>query len=279
MCSCGVFHSLTPSGKRTSTCRVVGSGARNWPRCDLCSVREPPGIVEPTPAFDWLYELAGDTKPVMIAIASVANVFAGNESNRSEVQQFAKLLTRLAHVAGGSVALIAHPSLTGASSSLMSHEGLSGSTGWHNAFRARAVMRTIKPEGATAALETGVREIVFRKNQYGPPSATCFVRWQDGLYLPVEGVCSMDAAERANKADEVFIKLLKRWTEQGRTVSTSPNPNNYAPTNFAKQPEAAGLTKNDFRMAMERLLRDRLIENRTVARRGNETRSFLVITL
>jgi hypothetical protein len=110
----------------------------------------------------------------------------------------------------------------------MSHEGLSGSTGWHNTFRARAVMRAIRPADVGATLEAGVREIVFRKNQYGPPSATCFVRWQNGLYLPVEGVCSMDAAERANKADEVFIELLKRWTEQGRKVSANPNPANWS---------------------------------------------------
>jgi hypothetical protein len=89
----------------------------------------------------------------------------------------------------------------------------------------------------------------------------------------------MDAAERANKADEVFIALLKRWTEQGRKVSANPNPNNYAPTIFAKQPEAVGLTKDDFRMAMERLLKEKLIENRIIARRGNETRSYLVIAL
>jgi hypothetical protein len=140
-------------------------------------------------------------------------------------------------------------------------------------------MRTIKPADISATLEVGVREILFRKNQYGPPSATSYVRWTNGLYLPVEGIYSMDAAERANKADEVFIGLLKRWTEQGRKVSANPNPNNYAPTTFARQPEAAGLSKDDFRMAMERLLKEKLIENRTITRRGNETRSYLVIAL
>ena len=89
----------------------------------------------------------------------------------------------------------------------------------------------------------------------------------------------MDAAERANQADAIFIELLKRWTEQGRKVSVNPNPHNYAPTHFARQPEAAGLTPKDLAAAMERLLRDRLIENRTVTRRGGETRSYLAIAL
>ena len=52
------------------------------------------GIVEPTAAYDWLYELAGDTKPVLIGIASTSNIFAGNENDRTEVQQFTKLLGR-----------------------------------------------------------------------------------------------------------------------------------------------------------------------------------------
>jgi hypothetical protein len=138
-------------------------------------------------------------------------------------------------------------------------------------------MRSIKPEGATAALEVGVREILFRKNQYGPPSATCYVRWTNGLYLPVEGVYSMDAAERSNKADHVFIELLKRRTEQGRKVSANRNPSNYAPTNFAKQPEAEGLTPKDLSDAMERLLRAKQIENRTFTK-GSEIRSYLAVT-
>jgi DNA polymerase len=71
------------------------------------------GIVEPTGFYRWLYELAGDVKPVMIGIASSANVFAGNENVRPEVQQFVKLLARIAIVTGGSVLLITHPSVTG----------------------------------------------------------------------------------------------------------------------------------------------------------------------
>jgi hypothetical protein len=48
------------------------------------------GIVEPTPAYKRLREMAGDLKPVQITIASVANVFAGSEINRTEVQQFVR---------------------------------------------------------------------------------------------------------------------------------------------------------------------------------------------
>ncbi len=231
-------------------------------------------IIETTAAYDWLYELAGDTKPVLIGIASTSNIFAGNENNRSEVQQFIKLLGRIALVTRGAIILVTHPSMSGVSSGVASHEGLSGTTQWHNAVRGRAVMKSLKPaDDAGPVSENRVREIRFHKNQYGPPVAASFVRYQNGLFLPVDGA---DAAERANKADQVFIELLLRWTEQNRKVSANPNPSNYAPTNFARQPEAEGLTPKDLTAAMERLLRAKLIENRTFTK-GRERRSYLAV--
>ena len=168
--------------------------------------------------------------------------------------------------------------MSGVTSSVASHEGLSGTTQWHNAVRGRAVMKTVKVDGddeSDAAPENRMREIKFHKNQYGPPIASSFVRWQNGLFLPIEGMHSLDAAERAAKADQVFILLLLRWTEQKRQVSVNRS-STYAPTTFAKQPEAAGLTSKDLAAAMERLLRDGLVENRTIAK-GKETRSHLVV--
>jgi hypothetical protein len=137
-------------------------------------------------------------------------------------------------------------------------------------------MKSVKPDAESDAPANRVREIKFHKNQYGPAVASTFVRYQNGLFLPVDGVHTMDAAERANKADRVFIQLLLRWTEQGRKVSANPNPSNYAPTNFARQPEAEGLTAKDLTAAMERLLRDKLIENRTFTK-GRETRHYLAV--
>ena len=72
--------------------------------------------IEPTPLYGQLLQAAGDIKPKMIGIASAANIFAGNENDRSQVQQFASLLARIAQVASGSVQLISHPSLTGINS-------------------------------------------------------------------------------------------------------------------------------------------------------------------
>src|SRR6516165_6940875 len=100
------------------------------------------GKLEPTPLYKAFLEEAGDIKPKMIGIASSANVFAGSENDRSQVQQFVGMLTRIAMAANGAVNLISHPSLTG----INTDSGLSGTTQWHNAVRARFYMRSVNPE-------------------------------------------------------------------------------------------------------------------------------------
>jgi RecA-family ATPase len=250
---------------------IAEAGFQMFPLTDeentvLATAPDKSGIVRPTPLYDWLYELAGDVKPVMIGIASSANAFAGNENIRTEVQQFIRLLRRIACVARGTVLLVTQPSLSGIDHKSSSHEGLAGTTQWHNAVRARAVMTTVKLDDA---IDTGLRQIKFHKNQYGPPSAACFVRYENGLFLPIEGM-SMDAAERAAKADEVFITLLKRFTAQHQTVSPHPSAA-YAPKRFAEHPEAQGITKNEFKRAMQRLLDAGVIEIRTWGRPGRKT--------
>src|SRR5262249_50984982 len=118
------------------------------------------GKIEPTPLYQQLLKAASDINPIEIVIASSANVYAGSEIDRSQVQQFVGLLTRLAIMADGSVVLISHPSLTG----INTESGLSGSTQWHNAVRGRIYMKGIKP-GEDEQPDTDLRELVFKKNQ------------------------------------------------------------------------------------------------------------------
>jgi RecA-family ATPase len=256
---------------------IADAGFQMFPLTDeenavLAMAPNKSGIVRPTPLYDWLYELAGDIKPMMIGIASSANVFAGNENVRTEVQQFIRLLRRIACVARGALLLVTQPSLTGIDHKSASHEGLAGTTQWHNAVRARAVMATVKAEDG---IDTGLRQVKFHKNQYGSPSAACFVRYESGLFLPVEGM-SMDAAQRAAKAEEVFVALLRKFTAQKQMVS--PNPSStYAPARFAEHSEAQGISKKELARAMQRLLDLKTIEIRTWGKPSKPIRYLAIV--
>jgi len=232
----------------------------SWRGCDaaLATVAQSGKIVS-TSLYKRLLEAAGDIKPTLIGIAASANVFAGNENDRAQVQQFVGLLTRVAMVANGSVVLISHPSLAG----INTETGLSGTTQWHNSVRARYFMRGVKPE-AGEPLDTDLREIVFKKNNYGAISESIMLRWNNGLFLPILDVTADPAAKEAI-AQEVFLTLLKRLRAQNRYVSDKPSTN-YAPATFIREEEAkrAGLTKKDLERAMRLLFQRNAIWNEPV---------------
>jgi RecA-family ATPase len=209
------------------------------------------GKIEPTPRYNQLLEAAGDIKPVMIGIASSANFYAGSEIDRAQVQQFISLMTRLAILAHGSLVLISHPSLTG----IASDTGLSGNTQWHNAVRARFYMKGVKPENGEQA-DNELREIVFKKNNYGPVSESIVLRYTNGLFLPLPGVASLDRAAAEMRADDLFLDLLRRFTKENRTVGDKTGIN-YAPALCAREDEAKrlGISSKAFEDAMRRLFK------------------------
>jgi RecA-family ATPase len=209
------------------------------------------GKIEPTPLYNKLLEAAGDIKPKMIGIASSANVYAGSEIDRSQVQQFGGLLTRLAIRAGGSVVLISHPSLTG----INTDTGLSGTTQWHNAVRARFFIKGVKVQEGEQP-DNDLRELVFKKNQHGALSESIQLRYRDGMFLPVPGLWSLDKAAQEAKADDVFLDLLRRLIRENRRVGDKSGPG-YAPAVFAKEEEAkrAGVSKKQLEVAMARLFK------------------------
>jgi RecA-family ATPase len=225
------------------------------------------GKIEPTTLYKQLLEAASDIKPKMIGISSSADVFAGNELDRAQVRQFIGLLTRMAIAANGCLNLISHPSVRG----IDSGSGISGNTAWHNSVRARAYMTSVEPEEGEQP-DSDLREIVFKKNNYGPLSAKIVLRYQNGLFIPVPGVSSLDQLAHEQKACDVFLDLLRRLTIEHRYVSDKPSAN-YAPSVFAKEQEAkaAGLKKQDLASAMRRLFKETKIRNEPCGRRDRES--------
>jgi RecA-family ATPase len=162
----------------------------------------------------------------------------------------------LAMVAGGSVTVLTHPSLQGVASG----SGFSGSTAWHGAFRFRQYLKGIRPEGGEQP-DNDLRELEFKKNQYGPLGETVVLRYRNGLFLPEAGVSGLDKIAREAKADDVFLGLLQRFASEGRNVSDKPTANAYAPTAFAHEAEAKKqhLRKIDLEASMRRLFAEKKI--------------------
>jgi RecA-family ATPase len=139
-----------------------------------------------------------------------------------------------------------------------------------SAFRFGQYLKGVKASDGEQA-ESDLREIEFKKNQYGPLGESIVLRYQRGLFLPEAGVSGLDKAARVVKAEDVFIALLHRFSSQKRHVSDKPTAPNYGPSVFAKEDEAKkyGLKKVDLEQSMRALFRaDRSPSRNTAGHRG-----------
>jgi RecA-family ATPase len=215
----------------------------------LCAVTRG-GHIETTDLYRRIYEAAGDIKPKNISVDTLSRAFAGNEIDRVQVYAFAMHMQALAMVAEGSVTVLSHPSLAG----INSGTGLSGSTAWHGAFRFRQYLKSTKASDGEQP-DSDLRELEFKKNQYGPLGESIVLRYQSGLFLPEAGVSNLDKLAREVRAEGVFIELMRRFSDQGRNASDKPNSPTYAPAAFAKEADAKkhNIRKPDLEAAMRRL--------------------------
>jgi RecA-family ATPase len=209
------------------------------------------GIIKPTALYDQLYEQAGDLKPKHIGLDTSADVFAGNEIDRAQVRQFIGLLRRLAIVANGCVVLLSHPSLTG----INTGTGISGSTAWHNSVRARMYMTAHQIEPSEQP-ETDIREIQFKKSNYGRVADSMILRYKNGLFLPEAGLSNIDKAAREALVDEAFMDGLRTIIAQGRDAMEGYTSPQYGPTLIAALCTTMdkGIRKPELQRSMERLL-------------------------
>jgi RecA-family ATPase len=195
----------------------------------LLGVPNRSGMIEPTALYHRLYEEAADLKPRVVALDASADVYAGNEIDRSQVRQFVGLLRKLAGACNGAVILLAHPSLSG----INSGSGISGSTAWHNSMRARIYLKSPQPEAGEQP-DSDLRELTFKKNNYGPKNDSIILRYKNGLFLPEAGMSSLDKAEREMNVDTAFLAGLQKLIDQGQSVSPQVQSHTYAPRMIAK---------------------------------------------
>jgi RecA-family ATPase len=193
------------------------------------------GIMQPTPLFHLLRRDAIALQPKLIVLDTVADIFAGKEIDRAQTRQFITGLRGLAIEANSALVIAAHPSLEG----IRSDTGLSGSTGWHNSVRARMYFKAAEDND-----DTTLRVLEVKKSNYGPVGESIVLRWRDGVYV-VAGVADqptdteqvLERLREEEKADQLFLTLLRRFSKQGRNV-TDKKGTSYAPAIFADEPEA-----------------------------------------
>jgi hypothetical protein len=106
-------------------------------------------------------------------------------------------------------------------------------------------------------LDDDLRTLTVKKVQYAREGTVFRLRRRAGVYVyegKDGGGAPYDRAAAANKAETVFLALLRAYDDQGRRVSPNPG-SNYAPVVFASDDEAEGVTNKAFARAMTKLLK------------------------
>lgn len=136
------------------------------------------GKLQTTSTYDRLVVALDLLRPALVIIDNLADVFAGNENNRSVVKHFVTLLRGLALRIDCTILVLAHPSLTG----LNSGSGMSGSTAWSNSVRSRLYLHKDADANGYEA-DKSVRLLETMKANYGPRGQPIGLSWQNGRFI------------------------------------------------------------------------------------------------
>jgi RecA-family ATPase len=226
------------------------------------------GVVQPTMSLLRLEKTVVLIRPALVIVENAADVYGGNENDRTNVTRFVrKVLGSLTVACESTVMLIQHPSVSG----LNDGTGRFGTTGWNNAGRWRNNFTRIKDD------DSGLRrQLEIVKNNYGPEGEKVRLRWERGVFVP-EGTASAPQQSAAqNKIDQLFIQLLEQRNAQGRFV-TPNKAAGYAPKELATMPGTEGTTAEAFTKAMERLIAANRIIVETFGPSSRQRQRLLVV--
>ncbi|WP_187148026.1 AAA family ATPase [Nitrobacter winogradskyi] len=214
-------------------------------------------ILIPTALFAALEAQCIALRPTFVVLDTLADLFGGNEIDRSQARQFIGLLRGLALKYDITILLLAHPSVSG----MTRGTGSSGSTGWNNSVRSRLYFDRIRADDNSEP-DPDARVLRSMKSNYGRVGEEIVLHWRRGVFVPdsITAGGLMAANDARNRADEVFLKMLALYDAESRGA-VSPNPgSNYAPKLFAEHAGAQGLKSRALKDAMDRLLASKRIE-------------------
>jgi RecA-family ATPase/5S rRNA maturation endonuclease (ribonuclease M5) len=173
-----------------------------------------------TPFFDTLLIDIVDFGAEVIILDTAADLFAGNENNRSQVRQFVQnACARIARESKGAVLLCAHPSDSG----ITRGTGTGGSTAWNNTVRSRWYLSHNFSDEALP----NQRILSRKKSNYSASKEDMDLLWSAGTLVriyPERDDAAVEADKKRDKRDkksqkkrELILQIIRREAlEHGR---------------------------------------------------------------
>jgi RecA-family ATPase len=132
----------------------------------------------PTALFDQLLRIIQHFRPMLVVLDPLADLFEGNENDRSQVVQFlVGVAGTIVRETGSAVLICAHPSKEGERSG----RGDSGSTSWNNKVRGRLLLRRVF-NNVGQERDRNARVLEQVKTNFEPVDPIS-LRWSDGILV------------------------------------------------------------------------------------------------
>lgn len=202
------------------------------------------GRLSRAPLLDWLETWIRNNKPRLVVIDNIAAVFDGEAIARRQVRAFLAMLRKIAREHDVAVVLLDHPSVRG----MADGSGTANSVDWRNSVR--SMLHLSDPDKD----DPDQRTLTVTKSNYGRTGEKVTLRWNGLTFTTtIAGSASPYRAAADRNVDDLFLRLLDRFTAQGRTVRPSTGRGS-APAEMAEEPDAGEVRADAFRAAMLRLL-------------------------
>jgi RecA-family ATPase len=222
------------------------------------------GIMKPTPLFKAIAALVKEYQANLLILDASADMFGGNELERTQVRNFIGLLRKIAVENRCAVVLLSHPSLEG----LRTGRGHSGSTHWHNSVRSRLYLTTPTRKGGDE-IDPDLRELTHLKNNRGPRANPIMLRWKKGYFRVEHSGSASDALALAAERKTV-LDLVAQYRAEGRPVSV-----HFAARIISENDAAKEFNRNSIKRAIDALLREKRL---WVEKRGPPSRERSYLT-
>ena len=129
-----------------------------------------------TDFFNALLEDLIDFSADLVVLDTAADLFGGNEINRSQVRQFVQnACAKIARQTNSAVLLCAHPSDSG----IQRKTGTGGSTAWNNTVRSRWYLTRPSEEDA----DPNERILSRKKSNYAANGSDLHLRWDQSVFI------------------------------------------------------------------------------------------------
>jgi RecA-family ATPase len=202
------------------------------------------GRLTRAPLLDWLEAWIKQHKPRLVVIDSIAAVFDGDAIARRQVRGFLAMLRKIAREHDVAIVLLDHPSVRG----MADGTGTANSVDWRNSVR--SMLHLSDPDKD----DPDVRTLTVTKSNYGRTGEKVTLRWNGLTFTTATaGETSSYRAAADRDVDDLFLRLLDRFSAQGRAVRPSTGRGS-APAEMADEPDTGGVKAEAFRAAMVRLM-------------------------